>query len=494
MTASDGIATAGSAAIRPFINDEFLLDSEVASDLYHRCAEPLPIIDYHTHLPPEQLAADHRFRSITEIWLDGDHYKWRAMRANGVEERCITGGASDWERFEAWAGTVPATVRNPLYHWTHLELRRAFGIDTLLSPATARQIFDRCNEQLRDEGFTILGLLRRFRVAVVCTTDDPADSLEWHAALAARPSPDARIYPTWRSDRILAVDAPDAFNAWIERLESASGRSVGGRLTSLVDALRIRHDAFHAAGCRASDVGLEAIPAAAWTDAEVDSAFDCLRRGARLDVEQARRLQSALLYHLSLFNHERGWAQQFHLGAVRSINTRLGRLIGADSGFDAIGDFEHARPLARFLDRLDSTNQLARTILYNINPRDTELLATILGSFQDGTVPGKLQLGAAWWFLDHLSGMTAQLEALSNTGLLARFVGMVADSRSVLSCSRHEYFRRLLCNMLGEDVRRGLLPDDRERLGRVVQDIGFFNARDYFGFTVGGAAEGVERR
>ena len=492
MTPPDRIAIARPTAIRPFMDDEFLLESDVATDLYRRFAEPLPIIDYHSHLSPEHLASDRRFRSMTDIWLDGDHYKWRAMRANGVAERYITGDASDWERFDAWARTVPATVRNPLYHWTHMELRRPFGIDVPLSPATARQIFDRCNERLREDGFTILGMLRTFRVAVVCTTDDPADSLEWHRTLAARPDLDTRVYPTWRSDRILTVEDPVAFNAWVERLEAASARTVGGRLSSLLDALRARHDAFHDLGCRASDVGLEAIVAETWDDRDVDDAFDRLRSGMRLDGDRARRLQSALLYHLALFSHERGWVQQFHLGALRNINSRQRALLGPDAGFDAMGDFDHARPLARFLDRLDSTNQLAKTILYNNNPRDNELLATILGSFQDGTVPGKLQLGAAWWFLDHAQGMTAQLDALSNTGLLARFVGMVADSRSVLSYSRHEYFRRVLCNLLAEDVRRGLLPDDREQLGRLVQNVCFLNARDYFGFALGRAAAALE--
>jgi glucuronate isomerase len=485
----------GSAAVpRTFLDDEFLLESGIASDLYHRFAEPLPIIDYHSHLPVAQLAADHRFRSITEIWLDGDHYKWRAMRANGVAERDITGDASDWERFEAWARTVPDTLRNPLYHWTHMELRRPFGIDVLLSPATAREVFERCNEWLRQDGSTILGLLRQFRVAVVCTTDDPADSLDSHRALAARADADTRVYPTWRADRALAVEDPHEFNRWVARLEAASGVAVGGHLSSLLDALRVRHDEFHAVGCRASDIGLESIVAEAWDEADVDAAFDRLRRGQPLDDCQALRLKSALLHHLALLDHERGWVQQFHLGSLRGTNPRQRRLLGSDAGFDSIGDFEQARPLARFLARLDDAGQLAKTILYNSNPRDNELLATMIGNFQDGSVPGKLQLGAAWWFLDHARGITAQLDALSDTGLLTRFVGMATDSRSALSYSRHEYFRRLLCNVLGEDVRRGLLPDDREQLGRLVRNVCFYNARDYFGFTPGRAAATLEPR
>ncbi len=474
-----------------FLDDSFLLESDVAADLFHGCARDLPILDFHCHLSPDQMADDHRFRSVTEIWLDGDHYKWRAMRANGVAERCCTGDASDREKFDAWARTVPDTLRSPLYHWTHMELRRPFGITATLAPETAGAIFDRCNERLQEDGFTALGLLRGFRVAVVCTTDDPADALDAHRRLAARADPDTCVYPTWRPDRAFAVEAPAAFNAWIERLERASGMAVGGRFASFLDALASRHDAFHAMGCRASDHGLETMFAAAWDDASVDATFDRLRRGQAPDGARALEFRSALLYRLALLDHARGWVQQFHLGALRDNNTRLRRALGPDTGFDSIGDFEMARPISRFLDRLDETNQLAKTILFNLNPRDNALLAAMIGNFQDGTVPGKMQYGAAWWFLDQLDGMTAQMDALSNMGLLARFVGMVTDSRSFLSYSRHEYFRRLLCNLLGEDVRRGRLPDDRDLLGRLVRNVSFFNAREYFGFPVGRAAAGV---
>jgi glucuronate isomerase len=477
----------------PFPSPGFLLESDVAADLYTRFAAGLPIIDYHCHLSPEQMARDHRFSSITEIWLDGDHYKWRAMRANGEPERFCTGGASAWEKFEAWSRTVPDTLRSPLYHWTHMELRRPFGVDALLSPATARAVFDRCNERLQEDGFTALGLLRGFRVAVVCTTDDPTDDLAAHRRLAARPNPDTRVYPTWRPDRVFAVEDPQAFNRWVARLEQASGRSVGGRFTTLLDAMKARHDAFHDLGCRASDHGLETIYAESGTAAEVGAAFDALRSGRAVDARATIVLKSALLYELALFDHARGWVQQFHLGALRNNNSRLRRALGPDTGFDSIGDFEIARPLSRFLDRLDDTNQLAKTILYNLNPRDNALVAAMIGNFQDGSVPGKMQYGSAWWFLDQLDGMKAQIDALSNMGLLSRFVGMVTDSRSVLSYSRHEYFRRLLCNLLGEDVRRGLVPDDRDLLGRLVRNVCFANARDYFGFPLGKAAAGAER-
>jgi glucuronate isomerase len=474
-----------------FLDENFLLESDAAEDLYHRFAAGMPIVDYHCHLSPALMAADHRFGTITEIWLDGDHYKWRAMRSNGVAERFCTGDATPWEKFEAWAGTVPDTVRNPLYHWTHMELRRPFGVTDLLSPATARRVFDRCNERLQEDGFTALGLLRQFRVAVVCSTDDPIDSLDGHKTLAARQDPYTCVYPTWRPDRILAVDDPQAFNAYVARLEEASGRTIGGRLPSLLDALEARHDVFHEMGCRASDHGLETMFADRWTAADVDAAFDRLRSGRTLDRPAAAQLRSALLYELARFDHARGWVQQFHLGALRNNNTRLRRVLGPDTGFDSIGDFEIARPLSRFLDRLDETNELAKTILYNLNPRDNALIATMIGNFQDGSVPGKMQYGSGWWFLDQLDGMKAQMDALSNMGFLSRFVGMVTDSRSFLSYSRHDYFRRLLCNLLGEDVRRGYLPDDRELLGRLVRNVSYFNARDYFGFPPGKAAEGT---
>jgi glucuronate isomerase len=471
--------------MKPFLDDNFLLESDCAIELYHRYASDVPVIDFHCHLSPGQIATNHRFRSITEMWLDGDHYKWRAMRANGVAERCCTGDATDWEKFEAWARTVPDAIRSPLYHWTHMELRRPFGIDALLSPATARAVFDRCNERLLEDGFTTLGLLRGFRVAVVCTTDDPVDSLAHHRTLAARPDPDTRVYPTWRPDKALAVENPDAFNAWVDRLEQASGVSIGGRLASLLDALKARHDAFHEMGCRASDHGLETLYAEAWTEAEVSASFERVRAGHVLDPGQATKLKSALLYKLALLDHARGWVQQFHLGALRNNNTRLLNALGPDTGFDSIGDCEIARPLSRFLDHLDETNQLAKTILYNLNPRDNALMAAMIGNFQDGTVAGKMQYGSAWWFLDQLDGMKAQMNVLSNMGLLSRFVGMVTDSRCFLSYSRHEYFRRLLCNLLGDDVRRGMLPDDRESLGRLARNVSFVNAREYFGMPLG---------
>jgi glucuronate isomerase len=474
-----------------FLDDDFLLETPLARELYHDGIRDLPIVDYHCHLPVEQIARNHRFRSLTEIWLEGDHYKWRAMRANGVPERCCSGEASDWEKFEAWAKTVPATLRNPLYHWTHMELKRPFGVQELLSPGTARAVFDRCNDLLQRPDFTTQGLLRQFRVAVVCTTDDPADTLEHHRTLAQRSDPDSRVYPTWRPDRALGADDPGSFNPWLNRLEAASGVSIA-TLPQFLEALDRRHAAFHDAGCRASDHGVEQLVAEPSLEPAAKAAFEKARAGRPPEAGELLGYRSFLLHRFALMDHARGWVQQYHLGALRNNNTRQRRRLGADAGFDSIGDFEMARPLARFLDRLDESDQLAKTVLYNLNPRDNELVAAMIGNFQDGSVPGKLQYGTAWWFLDQKDGMEAQLRALSNLGLLSRFIGMVTDSRSFLSYSRHEYFRRLLCNLLGDDVRRGLLPDDRPLLGALAADIAFFNARAYLGLEVGSLGRGAE--
>ena len=474
--------------MKPFLDEDFLLPNETAVRLYHEFASGEPIIDYHCHLPPDQIASNHRFASLTEIWLNGDHYKWRALRANGVPERLITGDASDWEKFEAWARTVPYTLRNPLYHWTHLELRFPFGVKgKLLSEKTAREIYDGCNELLRRDEFTTQGLLRQYKVRVVCSTDDPTDSLEHHAKHAKQikgsSGPQTRLYPTWRPDRVLQIHDPSVWNDWVGKLEAASGIAVKSYAT-LLDALRNRHDVFHAHGCRASDHGLETMYAAPYTEREVAAIFDKARAGKGLSPEEVEKFRSAILYDAALLDHARGWTQQFHLTAMRNNNTRMMRTLGPDTGFDSIGDLPQASSVARFLDRLDTSNQLPKTILYNLNPADNEVFATVLGNFQDGSVPGKMQYGSAWWFLDQLDGMEKQINALSNMGLLSRFVGMLTDSRSFLSYSRHEYFRRLLCAMLGTDIERGLLPNDLSLVGNLVKDVCFRNARSYFGFDL----------
>ncbi len=473
--------------MKALIHDDFLLETETARALYHEVAKDLPIIDYHCHLSPDLMAKDHHFRSITEIWLDGDHYKWRAMRTNGVAERFCSGDASDWEKFEAWARTVPETLGNPLFHWTAMELRRPFGIETLLTPETAKTIYDRANACLKDAAFTTMGLLAQFRVAVVCSTDDPTDTLEPHAQLAKRKDPLTQVYPTWRPDRAVLVEDNAAWLAWLEKLEKAAGVTVGSWDT-LLAALEKRHGFFHEMGCRASDHGLETIDAEPFDDKTAARLFDRLRGGKPLEAAEARVFRSALLHRLALLDHARGWVQQYHVGAMRNNNTRMRKQLGPDTGFDSIGDFPQGRSISRFLDHLDETDQLAKTILYNLNPADNELFATMIGNFQDGKTPGKMQWGSAWWFLDQLDGMEAQMRALANMGLLSRFVGMLTDSRSFVSYSRHDYFRRLVCDMLGDGVRRGRLPDDRRALGRLVANVCFFNARDFFGFGLGRAA------
>jgi glucuronate isomerase len=472
--------------VKPFLDDNFLLQTDTAVALFHEHARPQPIIDYHCHLSPEQVATNHRFRSLTEIWLDGDHYKWRAMRADGVPERFCTGDASDWEKFEAWSRTVPHTLRNPLYHWTHMELKVPFGVKgKLLGPETAREIFDHCNALLARDEFTTQGLLRQFNVLVVCTTDDPVDSLEHHAQHARNKGAFTKLLPTWRPDKALALHDLTVWNRWVDRLEAVSGVSIGN-VPSLMNALEKRHTFFHESGCRSSDHGLDQIWSVPATAQEVEAVFAKARAGKALTTEEIEKYRSALLHDFAVMDHGRGWVQQFHLGAQRNNNSRALRTLGPDTGFDSIGDLPQAASLARFLDGLEASEQLARTILYNLNPADNEVLATVLGNFNDGSSPGKMQFGSAWWFLDQLDGMEKQLNALSNMGLLSRFVGMLTDSRSFLSYSRHEYFRRLLCNIIGNDVERGLLPNDRALLGGLVADVCFRNARQYFGFAVGG--------
>jgi glucuronate isomerase len=469
--------------MKTFLGDDFLLDSKTAVDLYEGFARRQPIVDYHNHLSPQLIADNHQFRSITEIWLDGDHYKWRAMRAAGVDERNITGDASDWEKFAAWAGTVPQTLRNPLYHWTHLELAFPFGIKgKRLGPDTAREIYDHCNRRLAEPGFTTQGLLQQYDVRVVCSTDDPADDLAPHARHAENRGAFTKLYPTWRPDKALAVHDLPAWNAWLDRLGAVAGVSTD-RLAGLREALARRHEVFHARGCRASDHGLDRIFAAAYTEREAEAIFAKARAGTALAPDEIEKFRAALLYDLAVMDHSRGWVQQFHLGAMRNLSARAVRRNGPDTGYDSVGDFPQGEALARFLDRLDAEDRLAKTIVYNLNPRDNELFATIVGTFQDGSTPGKMQLGSAWWFLDQLDGMEKQLQALSNMGLLSRFVGMLTDSRSFLSFSRHDYFRRLLCNLLGNDVERGHLPNDRGLLGRLVEDVCYGNARSYFGFA-----------
>lgn len=467
-----------------FLSDDFLLETPAARRLYHEYAADAPVVDFHNHLSPADLAGDRAFATLTALWLEGDHYKWRAMRANGVPERFVTGDADDEAKFMQWAATVPHTLRNPLYHWTHLELRRAFGLDALLSAETGPAVYAAANDLLATPDFRARRLLERAGAVLVCTTDDPADDLGHHHHLRAEASFGVQVRPTFRPDRALGIDDPDAFNAWVDALGARADVDVR-TFDDLLDALARRHDAFHDAGCRLADHGLETFYADPYTDAAVARTFDAVRAGRAVDADAVQAYRSALCHRLARMNHAKGWTQQFHVGPLRDTNTRLRRLVGADAGCDSMGDGDHARPMARFLDRLDREHALARTILYNVNPRDNALFATMAGNFNDGSVPGKVQLGAAWWFLDQQDGLRAHLETVSNFGLLSRFVGMVTDSRSLLSFfSRHEYFRRVLCGLLGEDVARGALPDDLPWLGEVVRDVCARNAAAFLGFDV----------
>ncbi len=466
--------------MKAFLNEDFLLQSPTAQTLYHQYAAKQPIIDYHNHLVPQQIAEDKQFDNITQIWLYGDHYKWRAMRAHGVDEKYITGNASDEEKFMKWAETVPYTMRNPLYHWTHLELQRHFGVTELLNKDSAKRIYDQCSALLRTKEYSVRNLLLKMNVTALCTTDDPIDDLAYHKQIAASGFA-IKVLPTFRPDKAMAVDDEIVFVEYINALANAAGQTIR-TLSDYKAAIKSRHDFFHEAGCRLSDHGLEHIYAEEFTNEEIELIFDRIITGKVISKKEKWQFKSAMLVYFAHLDHARGWTQQFHLGAIRNNNARLLGSLGPDTGFDSIGDFEQARPLSAFLNHLDSTNQLAKTILYNLNPRDNELLATMTGNFQDGTIVGKMQFGSGWWFLDQKDGMEKQINALSNMGMLSHFVGMLTDSRSFLSFPRHEYFRRILCNLLGQDVENGELPADIAWLGKLVEDISYKNASSFFNF------------
>lgn len=464
--------------MKKFLDENFLLQNKTAQQLYHAYAKDMPIIDYHCHLPPEQIAGDINFENLTRIWLYGDHYKWRAMRTNGVDESYCTGNKPDAEKFQKWAETVPYTVRNPLYHWTHLELQRYFNVYDLLNGNSAQKIYEECTAKLQTPDYSVRNLLRKMNVKVVCTTDDPIDSLEHHQKLK-EDGFEIRILPAYRPDKAMNVDDATAFNTYLSRLEAVSNINIASYVDYL-DALKSRHDFFASMDCSVSDHGLEQMYAEEYAQFEIETIFNKIRSGKKLSLEEQLKFKSAMLEVFAVWDHEKNWVQQYHLGALRNNNSRMMRQLGPDTGWDSVGDFSQGKALAKFLDRLDKNNQLAKTILYNLNPADNELMATMAGNFNDGSVPGKIQYGSGWWFLDQKDGMIKQMNALSNMGLLSRFVGMLTDSRSFLSYPRHEYFRRILCNLFGQEIESGELPNDLGWTGKIIQDICYYNASHYF--------------
>lgn len=465
-----------------FIHDDFLLGTRTARRLFHQYAEHEPILDYHCHLPPQDVAANRQFQNLFEIWLEGDHYKWRAMRANGVDERYCTGGASPKEKFLAWARTVPHTLRNPLYHWTHLELKRYFGIDELLDESSAERVWEQANHALATNDLRAHGILTRFQVKAVCTTDDPTDDLACHKAIAASGLA-TKVFPAFRPDKSLNVHLPDAFNPWVARLEAASDTSIAS-FPDFVAALKKRHDFFHQMGGRLSDHGLNHAFADFCPEREAAAIFDRARAGHAATPGEQRRFAANMMLEFGRWDAEKGWTKQLHLGAFRSANTRRLRELGPDTGFDSIGDWPQADALGAYLDRLDQENALPKMVIYNLNPADNYLVATMVGNFQDGKIAGKMQFGSGWWFLDQKEAMTWQMNALSNCGLISRFVGMLTDSRSFMSYPRHEYFRRVLCDLFGRDIEAGEMPDNDALVGPMIRDICYGNASRFLGLGV----------
>lgn len=467
--------------MKQFLDKDFLLQTDTAKELYHNHAERMPIIDYHCHLNPKQIAENHQFKDLTEIWLGGDHYKWRVMRANGIPEEYITGNKSSYEKFEKWAATLPYTMRNPLYHWTHLELSRIFNINKVLNSQNAKEIYQECTEKLQTPEFRVQAIMKKMNVEIVCTTDDPIDSLEYHQQICTE-GIHTRVYPAWRPDKVLAIDNFKALNEYMTKLEAASNTTI---LTykNLLDALQKRHDFFTAHGCKLSDHGLDTFYAEHYTEQEIEVIFLKARMGKSLTTQEVRKYRSALLFDLAIMDAQSGWVQQYHIGANRNNNKRMFKALGPDTGFDAMDDQPISTSMNRFFSHLDQENLLAKTIVYNLNPRDTELMIANAYNFNDGSFPGKMQYGAAWWFLDQINGIQNQINALSGIGLLSRFIGMLTDSRSFLSYPRHEYFRRILCNILGDEIEKGLLPtSELPFISQMVENISYNNAKSYFGW------------
>ncbi len=462
-----------------FITEDFLLYSQEAKDLFNNYAKDQPIIDYHNHLSPKEIAEDRRFDNITQVWIAGDHYKWRAMRTMGVDEKYITGDASDKEKFMAWAKTVPHTLRNPIYHWTHLELQRYFGITELLNEESAERIYNEVNKKLQQPEFSCRGLLKKMGVETLCTTEDPLDTLEYHKQLANNDF-GIKVSTAFRPDKAVLIESP-SFNSYVDQLGEVAEISIGS-YKDLQNVLRKRIEFFHENGCRLCDHGLNSISFEDYTDAEIESIFSKKRKGEELTELEADKFKTSILTFLSETYHKFGWVQQFHLGALRNNNKRMLDKLGPDTGWDSIGDYSQAEKISQFLNHLDGKDKLTKTILYNLNPADNAVFASMIGNFNDGSIKGKVQFGSGWWFLDQKQGILDQLDALSNMGLVSVFIGMLTDSRSFLSFPRHEYFRRVLCNLFGEEMAKGELPDEMELVGQTIANISYNNAKEYFDF------------
>ena len=468
--------------MKQFMDENFLLQSETAQKLYHSYAADAPILDYHCHINPQEIYEDRQFENITQVWLGGDHYKWRFMRSCGVDEKYITGDASDKEKFLKWAEVLGKAIGNPLFHWSHLELKKYFGYNGVLNKKTAEEVWELCNKRLAEKDMSVRNIIRQSNVTLICTTDDPVDSLEWHKKIAEDDSFDVQVLPAWRPDKAMAVEVPADFRAYVEKLAEVSGVAISN-FEDMVTALRKRHDFFAEQGCKLSDHGIEEFYAEDYTDAEIKAIFNKVYGGAELTKEEILKFKSAMLVIFGEMDWEKGWTQQFHYGAIRNNNSKMFKLLGADTGFDSIGEFTTAKAMSKFLDRLNSKGKLTKTILYNLNPCANEVIATMLGNFQDGTIPGKIQFGSGWWFLDQKDGMEKQMNALSVLGLLSRFVGMLTDSRSFLSYPRHEYFRRTLCNLVGRDIENGEIPaSEMDRVNQMIEDISYYNAKNFFKF------------
>lgn len=468
--------------MKKFMGENFLLTTESARKLYHDYAETMPILDYHCHINPEQIATDYRFSTITEAWLGGDHYKWRLMRNAGVEERYITGDASDWEKFQAYARVLPRAVGNPLYHWTHLELKRYFGCDLIINEENARQIYDWCNERLKEPDMSVRGIIKRSNVKLICTTDDPVDDLHWHEVIAADPTCEVKVLPAWRPDKAVNIDKP-GFADYVRRVGEVSGYAVDD-MAGLYSAIRSRLDFFGKMGCVASDHGLDYVPYAPASDEEIDAIYKKALAGGAVTADEAAKYQTAMLLFFGREYAERGWAMQIHYSALRNPNARMFRQLGPDSGFDSMGQTQCLKSLSQLMNALEEESKLPRMVLYSLNSADNEILDVIAGAFQDSSCAGKIQHGSAWWFNDTKTGMEAQMTSLANLGVLGNFIGMLTDSRSFLSYTRHEYFRRIMCNLIGGWMEEGEYPADFETAGQIVKDISFNNAVRFFGFNI----------